>query len=173
MKTCSLLGGLLPLILLPATAQVANNISANQPLSGRVVERGSYYKVMESVQEVENEGSHIILKTNRYTVLANGMNRLDARGNWVECEPAVQEHADAITCTGNSYRVILSRNLNSGSAVDFETSDHKRIVSQPLGIGFFDPETGRSVLLAQIKDCEAEMFSNRVVFPDAFRGPKC
>ncbi len=138
------------------TGHALEPTSANLPVFASVVERGANYRVMQT--------------TGQYTVLGNGMNRKDDSGNWVECQPVVQSYPGGIICTGATYRLILATNLNTAGAVDFETSDHKRIVSNPLGIGFYDPESGRSVLLAQIKDCQAEVSSDGIVFRDAFEG---
>ncbi len=134
------------------------------------VERGRHYRVMEAVWQTTNRLGQAVVVTNRYTVLGNGINYQTANGNWVDCQPVVQSLPEGIVCSGASYRVELGSNLNTAGVVDLETSDHKRIVSHPLGIGFFDPESGRSALLAQVKDSEAEVISNRIVFRDAFDG---
>jgi len=109
--------------------------------------------------------------TNSYTVIRNGMNFKDEAGNWVESRPVVKSYPAGIICTGTTYRVILNQNLNTAGAVDLQTSDKKRMVSHPLGLGFYDPESGKSVLLAQLKDCQAEIVSsNKVIYADAFEG---
>ena len=108
------------------------------------------------------------LLTNRYTEIGNGLNYQDAQGNWIESRPVVQSFPGGIVCTGNSYRVIISSPLGT---VDMETSDHKRVISQPIGLAFYDRQTGDSLLLAQLRaDCEGEVISNRIVFRDAFQG---
>lgn len=141
------------------------------PESGasRITERGSYFKKVEFVKPTVDTIGRALVKTSRYTVLANGLNYLDASSNWVESCPVVRSFAGGIVCTGASYRVILSSNLNRDDAVDLETPDKQRIISHPLGIGFYDPDSGKSVLLAQIQDCRAEaLSSNQVVYRDAF-----
>ena len=178
MKAAFLLGVSLLSITLPIRSQVVTNLSPAalspdvrpQPLSYSAVARGAHFTVMEAVSQSTDSSGRLSLVTNRYTIIGNGLNVQDARGNWVEARPVVQVYQDSLVCTGASYRVILNRNLNTAGAVDLETSDKQRIVSNPLGIGFFDPDTGRSVLLAQIKDCEAAVVSNRVVYADAFEG---
>ena len=114
--------------------------------------------------------------TNEITLVANGLNYQDTNGNWIESIPIVQSFSSAIVCTGASYRVILATNLNSYGSVDMElpadpaTGTRGRMVSHPLGIAFYDPDSGGSVLLAQLKDCSAQIVSNKVIFADAFVG---
>jgi hypothetical protein len=109
--------------------------------------------------------------TNQYTVIRNGMNFRDSTSNWVESRPVVRSFAGGIVCTGASYSVILSTNLNRYGAVDLQTSDRKRLISHPLGIGYYDPESGRSVLLAEVTNCVPRLVSsNQVVYENALVG---
>lgn len=155
----------------PATTSVALGQTAQRVISSRVVERGTHYKKMESVRQTVDGTGQILLKTNRWTVLRNGMNYQDAKGNWVESCPVVQSYAEGIVCTGNTYRVILRKNLNSDDAVVLETPDQQQIVLHPLGIAFYDPVSGQRALLAHVKDSPPEMLSsNQVAYADAFEG---
>jgi hypothetical protein len=138
-------------------------------VSTRVIELGKSFTVMESTRPGTNQAGQLISKTNRYTTIGNGMNFRDASGNWAESKPVVQSFSEGIVCSGASYRAIISTNLRTAGAIDLQTGDG-RIVSHPLGIGFFDPASGRSVLLAQVKDCLAEVVSNKIIFRDAFEG---
>jgi hypothetical protein len=142
-----------------------------QSISPVVVARGQHHRVVESVRQVATKLGQSVLVTNRYTVVRNGMNFKDSAGNWVESRPVVCSFPNGIVCTGATYRVILNANLNTFGAVDLETSDQKRLVLHPLGIGFYDPESGRSVLLAQVTDCAARLVSsNQVAYDNAFVG---
>jgi hypothetical protein len=114
--------------------------------------------------------------TNEITLVANGLNYQDTNGNWIESIPIVQNFSSGIVCTGASYQVILATNLNSYGSVDLElpadpaTGVRGRMLSHPLGIAFYDPDSGATVLLAQLKDCSAQIVSNKVIFADAFAG---
>lgn len=111
------------------------------------------------------------------TLVGNGLNYQDAAGNWIESKPVVQEYPNATICTGATYQVILAANLNTHGSVDLElppdpeTGVRARMISHPLGLAFYDPETGDSVLLARLQDCAPEVVSNKVVYADAFTGP--
>ncbi len=155
------------MLLIWATC-IQTGFAAIPPISTRVVERDASHEVIESIR-TSPDGS--VLKTNRYTRLGNGMNYKDDDGNWVASKPSVQNFPGGIVCTGASYQVIFATNLNTAGSVDLLTSDKKEIVSNPLGIAFFDPDSGRSVVLAQIKNSPAELVdSNHVVYEDAFDG---
>jgi hypothetical protein len=150
--------------LLAAQAQTGPvAVKPSSPGAYTVTERGPDWKVMQKTEMVNGTN-----RVHRYTVLGNGLNRQDASGNWVECNPSVQRFPAGVVCTGASYSVILNQNLNHQGSVDFETSDGQRIVSHPLAIGFFDPESGQRVWLAQLNDCRAQVFSNKVVYANAF-----
>jgi hypothetical protein len=149
-----------------ALAQTAQTTQA----ASDVVARGQHYKVMQAVRQTTNLVGEVTARTNRYTVAGNGLNFQDTNGNWIESHPVVQSYAGGIACTGASFSVILANNLNTSGAVDLEAADHQRIISNPLGLGFFDPDTGKSVQLAQIQDCSAMVSSNHILYPDAFTG---
>ncbi len=144
---------------------------ALSPAASSVTERGRHFKVIESVRQATNQLGQTVLKTNRFTALGNSMNFKDENGNWVESHPAVHAFSGGVACEGAGYRVILNTNLNTDGAVDFMSSQQQRIVSHPLAIYYFDPDSGRSALLAQIKDTGPEILSStEVVYRDAFDG---
>ena len=137
-------------------------------VSSRAVSSGKHFTVMETVRQKTNQ-SGTSLVTNRFTILGNGLNRLDEGSNYVECTPVVLSYPSGIFCTGATYSVIIGNDLKSG-VVDLETGEKQRIVSRPLGIAFYDRDSGKRAWLATVKSCPAEVISNRVVFRDAFDG---
>lgn len=112
--------------------------------------------------------------THEVTLVGNGLNYQDTNGNWIQSVPVVQSFPNGIVCTGASYQVILATNLNTYGSVDLElpadaaASERGRMVSHPLGIAFYDPDSGATVLLASLKDCSAQVVSNQVIYSDAF-----
>jgi hypothetical protein len=127
---------------LPSEPSASSATSLDSRSSFDVIERGEYYKVVRGVRVVTNASGQVVLRTNRYTILQNGMNFTNANGEWVESHPVVQTFSGGIVCTGASYRVILNANLNTAQAVDLETRDRRRVISRPIGLGLYDPETG-------------------------------
>lgn len=112
--------------------------------------------------------------TNEVTLVGNGLNYQDTNGVWIQSVPIVQNFPNAIVCTGLTYRVILATNLNSTGSVDLElpadptSGNRERMISHPLGLAFYDPDSGATVLLAPLRDCSSQIVSNQVIFPDAF-----
>ncbi|HEX5222317.1 MAG TPA: chitobiase/beta-hexosaminidase C-terminal domain-containing protein [Verrucomicrobiae bacterium] len=168
MKFCMVVsvGLAVGLVRIAGVAQTATD-------SSRVfsAERGRHHELISTVRQETNKLGQVSSVTSRYAVLANGMNFTNASGQWQTAVPVVQALGDFVVCTGAAYRVVISANLNRFGSVDLETSDRQRIVSHPLAIGFYDPESGQSALLARLKDSRAELVSsNLIVFRDAFDG---
>jgi len=148
-------------------------VAQTAPDSSRLfsAERGPHHQLVHTTRQVTNELGHVTSVTGRYAVLGSGLNFTNATGQWEAARPVVQALGEFIVCTGATYRVVLNANLNTYGAVDLETSDKQRIVSHPLGLSFYDPESGERVLLAQTKNSRAELVSsNLIVFRDAFDG---
>jgi hypothetical protein len=143
----------------------AESLPAN--ITAHAISRGKHFTVMETVRQ--NSGAGGSLVTNDFTIMGNGINRPDGTGGYVECKPVVMSYPEGLVCTGATYSVIIGADLRSG-VVDFQSGDQQRIVFRPLGIAFHDRESGKSVWLASVKSCSAEVISNSVVFRDAFEG---
>jgi hypothetical protein len=66
----------------------------------------------------------------------------------------------------------LLRSFLDDGAVEVRTPDGVRLQSAPLCLGYFDPASGRSVVLAVAEPVEAELLaSNQVVYAGAFANP--
>ncbi len=69
------------------------------------------------------------------------------------------------------HKVLLAPNLNSSGSIFLQTGDGKRLRSHPLGLAYYDPATGRSVLLATLKDSRGQWVPpNQIIYRDAFDG---
>ena len=67
------------------------------------------------------------------------------------------------------HQVILAPNINSTNAVDLQMPDGQGLKSRPLGLVFHDTASGKSVLIAELKDCAGQLLSpDVVIYPDAF-----
>jgi hypothetical protein len=65
--------------------------------------------------------------------------------------------------------VIFANNLASAGAIRLQMSDGKELRSHVLGLSYYDNATGKSVLIAEVKDSQGQLFPpNVVVYPDAF-----
>jgi hypothetical protein len=137
-----------------------------------IVEIGPHHRVIETVSwEMDSAGDPVGI-TNRYTELATGMHFLaDPRtGRWEESREVfeVTREGYAIAVQGN-HKVILAPNINQGGSVDLELPDGQRLISNPMGLAFVDRASGRSVLLAEVKDCVGTLVADNVVlYEDCF-----
>ena len=67
-----------------------------------------------------------------------------------------------------TWTFIVSANLNTAVAVDLQSSE-QRFQNHVLGLSYFDPVSGKSALLAEVKDCVGQLVApNQIVWPDAF-----
>ncbi len=67
------------------------------------------------------------------------------------------------------HQVLLAPNLNSSGAIFLQTADGKRLRSHPLALAYYDAATGRSVLLATLKDTRGQWVPpNQIIYRDAF-----
>src|SRR5262249_23232947 len=64
---------------------------------------------------------------------------------------------------------ILAPDINSGGAVYLIMVDGQLLLSNPMGLAFYDASNGKSVLIAEVTNCIGELVAPNVVFyPNAF-----
>jgi hypothetical protein len=142
-------------------------LSASAPI---VTERRAHENQVEYVAVVQDDRGQVFHRTNRYVVLATGLNRWDAaRKAWVPASHQIQMVDGTGVARGAQHRVILASNTKSaGGLIDVETPQGERMVLQPVGLAVTDA-TGRSVFLAEIKESNGTLVDeNKMVYPDAF-----
>ncbi len=145
--------------------------SLAQPAQATVVERGPHHRAVQTPRTERDERGELIVLTNSHVELATGLHYRDsATGQWQESSGAFEVTAEghALARRGQ-HKVILAPNINSARSVDLLMPDGNRLVSNPMGLSFFDRASGKNVLIAEVKDCIGELVaSNIVVYPDAF-----
>lgn len=100
--------------------------------------------------------------------LEAGLQRWE-NGRWVETEETIELLGRQPVARRTAHRVIWAANANTRAAVDMEMPDGGRLRSHCLGLGYYDAASGRSVLIAELKDCQAQVHPpNLLVYPDAF-----
>src|SRR6266545_453557 len=106
-----------------------------------------------------------------YVELATGLNYFnDVTGTWVESQPAFEITSDGYALASKTqHKVIVAPNLNTSVAIDVMTPDDKRFQSHVLGLSYFDPVSGKSVLIAEVTNSIGLLVaSNQVIYPNAF-----
>lgn len=127
---------------------------------------------------VEGEVLVTRVQTNRFVELASGLHYWvedehdKNSGHWRESKAVIELDAKgggAVAREGQ-HRVRFSPNLHGG--VDLRAPDDQRFRSRLLGLAYFDPITGESVLIAEINPRTTGQLlpPNQVLYADAFAG---
>ena len=117
-----------------------------------ITESGPHHSVWTWTTTDPDELGQPVTNEHSYNEVATGLNFLSpVTQQW---EPSVAafeltREGDFVALRGQ-HRVIVAGNINVGGSVDLELSDGQRLRSNPMGIAFFSPATGRNVLLAEI-----------------------
>ena len=180
MKTASLLLALFLCLVVPsALAQVrqkpADKGPVPKPGESVVVERGAHHRVWKQARVATLPGGQLMTNVSSYTELGSGLHRWDGQNQqWVDAEAKLEIVGNNALGRSAAHQVLFAPNANTAGAIDFLTSDGKRLRSHVLGIAFFDAATGQSEMIGELKDSAGEMHApNVVIYPDAFDGVKC
>ena len=120
-------------------------------------------------QEVDRHGKPI-LRTYRYTTVSPNLNRWDTTtSQWIDTAPDIELVQGAAIARKTAHQVIFAANARSAAAIDLLTSDNVRLRSHVLALEYYDRASGKSVLIAQVKDSIGQLAPpNRIVYADAF-----
>ena len=128
-------------------------VSANY----RVVARDGNSKVWAQVTwETNLVTREVISKTNSYVELATGSAHLADKG---------------AQATNSQHQVAFLGNINMLRAVDLTLPEgDKHLAATIIGLAYEDESTGKSVLIAELKDSFGQLLpsGNQVLYPDAF-----
>ena len=161
------LGAALAFSLCTDASAAERVLNASEPV---VTERRAHENHVEYVATVQDAQDRIVQRTNRYVVLATGLNRWDGdRKSWVPANNQIEIVNGHGVARGGQHRVILAPNTGSaGGLIDLETPQGERIVLQPVGLAVTDA-TGRGVFVAEVKESAGILSEpNVMTYPDAF-----
>src|SRR5256885_13220222 len=130
---------------LSATAQLSPPSTLGTPT---VVEAGPHERVWQTVSVDEAGQTNVSF----YTELATGLNYWNpATGQYEESKEQFQIAKDgSAIATNGQHQAILAADINSGGSVDLLMPDGHRLLSNPMGLSFFDTASGKSVLIAEV-----------------------
>lgn len=133
-----------------------------------VIERGPHHRVVQITGTTTDQNNNLITVTNEYTELRNGFHYLE-NGQWLESKDLIEMHPKGATARQGPYKVIFNSNINSEGSMDMLTPDDKRIRTSVLGLGFYDTDSGKSVLFAEICDSYGKIISpNKIAYENCF-----
>lgn len=151
------------------TAAIPREASADKL---NILERGPNHRVVRHVTRHTNDVGLVFARTNNYTELATGLHYQE-NGVWKETKEEIEilpNGAGAVARQGG-HKVIFAPNLNTLGVIDLETPDGQRLRSHVLGLGYYDPASGRSEIIAVVKSSEGELVGdNQVIYRDGFAG---
>ena len=157
----------------PLPAEQAPPLSPNVSTSYQVGEQGANQRVWQQIVRTTDTRGNLILSTNRaYVELATGLNFMDpVTGTWSASREVIEAHPGGAIAPFGQHKVIFANNLNSAGAIDLQMPDGREMRSTILGLAYCDTVSGRSVLIAETKDCQGQIVgSNQVIYLDAFDG---
>jgi hypothetical protein len=136
-----------------------------------VVLRGPHSRIWQRVEWENGAGGQQIPHVHQYTEIATGMAHL-VGDQWVDSSPEIQITPTGAQAVNAQHSVTFLGNINASGAVQTTTPDGKRLVSNILGLRYFDTSTSASAIIAQIKDSNGQLLPSRdrALFPDAFSG---
>ena len=150
----------------PATAAEAN---LTPPA---IVERGAHHRVWQSVRATTLPDGRVRYRTNGYTELVSGLHFF-WDGQWHDARAEIQLFQDGAVAVEGAHRVSFAHNARAAGSIDLVAADGRRFRSHVLGLAFYDPKTGASELIAELKDAIGELHPpNVVIYPDAFTDVK-
>lgn len=159
--------------LLLVSAYLHNAHSAQVPAPGPYTpaEQDCNHKVWQRVTWIPDPFGSLTPVTNSYTELQTAMARL-VNGQWVDCSEQMQLTPTGAAATNTQHAVALLGNINAQGSVDLTTPEGFHLVSNILGLSYFDTASGQSVWVGETKDSNGELLpsGNEALFPDAFSG---
>ena len=138
------------------------------PTPYAVVSSDAHSRVWERTVYERGPSGQAIPSKNRYVELATGLN-YQKDGRWVESKEEIELFPGGAIARQGQHQVIFANNLATVGAIDMQTPDGRRMRSHVLGLSYFDTTSGQSVLIAQVKDSQGQLYPpNVVIYPDAF-----
>jgi hypothetical protein len=167
-----LLAGIAPNLIHAQTAVIAGQPAENV-VGYQIGGLGANQRVWQKVVQTTDAQGNTTFQTNQaYVELASGLNYWDAASRqWLESKEEIDAYAGGAIAQFGQHKVIFAGNLNAAGAIDLQTPDGKELQSHVLGLGYYDTASGKSVLIAEVKDCQGQIVNgDEVVYADVFDG---
>jgi hypothetical protein len=134
-----------------------------------VRERGLHHRVIERVTAEPNPLGGVVYRTNQIIDLATGMHYVDSQGALRESEESIDLFPGGAAARKGPLKATFAQNLATKGSIQLELPDGKTLRSSVVGLSYQDLSTGKSVLLAEVKDCSGVVLPpSQVLYEDAF-----
>ena len=148
----------------------ANSTSASPP-AYQIVDQGPNHRVWQRVTQVAGADGKLYPRVEKYTELASGLNYINSSGQYAPSRELIEPAADGALAQFGQFQVAFGNNLNSEGVISHTLANGKRLVSNVLGLAYYDQASGREVMIAGVQDSLGEIISsNQVLYPNAFAG---
>jgi hypothetical protein len=115
-----------------------------------------------------NEWGQPFESISRFVEVQTGLHYQTPRG-WEPTEAVVEPIPGGAQAVRGPHTVKFPLNLHVKGSVELRLPEGGRLRSHVLGLSYYDAATGRSVLLAEVRDCEGELLPpNIVLYADCF-----
>jgi hypothetical protein len=156
-----------PLLVVPSLrADKPSTLSSAQ--YDQSAENGPHHAWRTHTVTATNELGQVVPVAQRYVEVQVGMHYMED-GQWKPTEERIEIFERGAVARQGPHKAIFSPNLNTRGSVDLEMPDGQRLRSKVIGLSYYDAACGKSVLVAELKDCQGELLPpNRILYPDAF-----
>ncbi len=151
-----------------APAQNAAEKSSPEPPT--VTARGAHHRVWQRERLVTLPDGRTVNRPAGFTELATGLHYFE-NGQWQESRAEFAVTPTGAAATRGPHQVFLTGNINTPGAIEIRTADRRVLKFRPVCLAYTDTASGRSVVLAPVRDAEGILFPpNEVLYPAAFTG---
>ena len=171
------------LIMLSGYAQTPTSIAVQGTLSATTTQLAvsgipsilpdigpDHHRIYRVSQFTDASGqSHTV--TNQYVQIETGLNRMNASGAWEETSDLIEITATNAVAAGLRHEVLFAPNINTAEAIQVRMPGGKWVTWNPIGISYYDSQSGNSVLLAEITNSIGVVVGrNQVIYTNCFNG---
>ncbi|HEY0549119.1 MAG TPA: lamin tail domain-containing protein, partial [Verrucomicrobiae bacterium] len=163
--------GLTPLLSAPSFSLLAAAAVGDNPPERTVVARDAHRRIWQRDNLITTADGKLVNQPKRVVEIATGLHYRGETGEWKESRDEIEIVADGAAATKGPHKVHLSGNIKSFGAVTITTPDNQTLRSHPLCLAFTDPITGKSAIIAELRDSDGILLPpHQVLYPDAFVG---
>jgi hypothetical protein len=156
---------LVSLAALPAMAQPPQpQPGASEPFT--IVERTAHSRTWHRTEWEQTFSGALIPHEHKITELATGMHYQSPQdGTWLESKEVIEGFPGGAVARQGPHSVIWANNLATPGSIDLQMANGTRLISQVIGLCYFDSATGTNVLIAEIKDCQGAIVQSLAAAP--------
>jgi len=138
----------------------------------QVIERGANHRVWQMPETIELEDGSKEKVVRNYTELGSGLHYWDSKKKqWKDSKAKIKSRRGGAVANEGQQQVVFANNLNTLGAVDILAPDGVRLKASVIGLGYFDALSGRSVVVAELKDSKGKLVGeDQLLYEDAFDG---